>query len=170
MNELDVPRTLEGLKDHVGRPLPSIDLPDAISSSDVRRFLLATGDHNPLWRDDAYARDAGYRERIVPPIFVTQLLWRLLQIGKRADTIWADIPPPAPYLQMRNASTETEWFEPVYLGDRITIQETLRDASAHEGRSSRGIHVEYDARYTNQHNQTAAVLKQTAIWIAGDGA
>ena len=43
---------------------------ETISTSDVRRYVDATGDANPLWLDDDFARSAGYRSRLLPPTLV----------------------------------------------------------------------------------------------------
>lgn len=40
-------------------------LPEEIAGSDVRRYSDATGDTNPLWMNEEYARRAGYRGRVV---------------------------------------------------------------------------------------------------------
>lgn len=171
MTDIDVPSSaLASLREYVDRSMPAVQLPDPISSSDVRRFLNATSDRNPLWLDDEHARNAGYRERVVPPGYVPTLSWRLPQMGKNTDCIWADIPPPKPYGQVRNASTETEWLTPVYVGDRIAIQETLRDVTVRQGRTGTGIYVRYDVVYLNQLEHTVIVQQQTAVWLAGDGA
>ena len=45
----------------IGRSSDTREFPEPISASDVRRYLDATGDRNPLWHDDAYAQAAGYR-------------------------------------------------------------------------------------------------------------
>ena len=43
---------------------------ETMSASDVRRYVDATGDANPLWLDDDFARSAGYPSRLLPPTLV----------------------------------------------------------------------------------------------------
>ena len=57
------------LREWIGRKTPLRPL-EIISAADVRRYVDATGDANPLWLDDDFARDAGYRSRILPPTLV----------------------------------------------------------------------------------------------------
>ena len=57
------------LREWIGRKTPLRPL-EIISAADVRRYVDATGDANPLWLDDDSARDAGYRSRILPPTLV----------------------------------------------------------------------------------------------------
>ena len=61
----------------IGLTTEPMALPEEIAASDVRRYVEATGDANPLWMDDAAARAAGYRARVVPPMLVAELVWRL---------------------------------------------------------------------------------------------
>ena len=41
-----------------------------MTTSDIRRYADATGDRNPLWFDDEYAKSAGYKGRLLPPTLV----------------------------------------------------------------------------------------------------
>ena len=52
----------------IGRATELMPLPEPIALSDIRRYVEATGDRNPLWLDDEAARAAGYRARVVPPM------------------------------------------------------------------------------------------------------
>jgi acyl dehydratase len=51
--------TLE-LRNWIGRKSPLIRL-EIMSASDARRYVDATGDANPLWLDDTFARAAVIR-------------------------------------------------------------------------------------------------------------
>ena len=42
-----------------------------ITRKDFRRFSIATGDKNSLWRDDDYAKEAGYEGIVAPALFYT---------------------------------------------------------------------------------------------------
>ena len=49
------------LRSWIGRSSRPAQL-ETMAASDVRRYVDATGDANPLWLDDDFARSAGYRE------------------------------------------------------------------------------------------------------------
>ena len=57
------------LRNWIGRNSALAHL-ETMSASDVRRYVDATGDANPLWLDDDFARSAGYRSRLLPPTLV----------------------------------------------------------------------------------------------------
>jgi acyl dehydratase len=57
------------LRGWIGRKSALAQL-ETMSASDVRRYIDATGDANPLWLDDEFARAAGYQSRLLPPTLV----------------------------------------------------------------------------------------------------
>ena len=69
MNQSSNPIITPELGASIGRETPLRQL-EIVSASDVRRYVDATGDANPLWLDDDFARAAGYHGRILPPMLV----------------------------------------------------------------------------------------------------
>ena len=115
---------------------------ETLSASDVRRYVDATGDANPLWLDDDFARSAGYRGRLLPPILVgwTPFSTKESEEGSTFD-VRRQLPVPAAYTNVRNAGSETEWLKPVHLGEPLTCRSHIVDITAREGRMGVGIYV-----------------------------
>ncbi len=127
----------------IGRKGPLRAL-QTLSASDVRRYVDATGDANPLWLDDGFARSAGYRGRLLPPILVgwTPFSLKEPEDGKGSSfDVRRQLPVPAAYTNVRNAGSETEWLGPVHLGEPLTCQSHIVDITAREGRMGVGIYV-----------------------------
>ena len=145
----------------IGRTSELTPLPEEISASDVRRYIEATGDRNPLWIDDAAARSAGYRGRMLPPMLLTELIWRLKQteLGRFTDRV----PLPEIYSDTRNADNELEWFEPVYIGDRLSIRHRIADIVARQGRAGLGVYITRETDYVRQDGKLVARVKQTIV-------
>jgi acyl dehydratase len=143
----------------IGRTSDLIPLPEEVSASDVRRYVEATGDCNPLWLDDAAARAAGYRGRILPPMLVVDLVWRLksTDAGRMTDRV----PLPANYMDTRNVESDMEWLEPVYVGDRIFIRHRIRDITARCGRRGLGVYITRETEYLNGDGRLVARVSQT---------
>ena len=144
----------------VGMRGPELRLPEEISASDIRRFVEATGDRNPLWCDEAYAKSYGYRGRVVPPMMILELWRRINQDGVRHDET-AGIPLPPNYKVTRNAGSEVEWIEPVYLGDRLSIQERTTEITARQGRYGLGIYISRETEIRNQKGTVVVRKTQT---------
>jgi len=145
----------------IGRTTAPMELPEEISVSDVRRYVDATGDRNPLWLDDAAARGAGYRGRLVPPMMVIDLGWRL----KASDEgrLWHRVPLPPEYTDTRNADGEIEWVSPVYVGERLSIQHCIIDIVARQGRRGLGVYITRETEFRAQDGRLVARMRQTIV-------
>ncbi|HEY7063883.1 MAG TPA: MaoC family dehydratase N-terminal domain-containing protein [Chloroflexota bacterium] len=136
----------------VGRSSDTREFPEPIATSDVRRYLDATGDDNPLWRDEAYARAQGYRARLVPPLFVAALTRRIPVSHSPEDQVFWEhkVPILTGYTNTRNAGTELEFLAPIYVGDRISVQTHIVDITERRGRTGLGIFITRILEFRNQ--------------------
>ncbi|HZT07984.1 MAG TPA: MaoC family dehydratase N-terminal domain-containing protein [Chloroflexota bacterium] len=146
----------------IGKTSPVMELPEEISASDVRRYVEATGDRNPLWMDDAYARAAGFRGRRVPPILILQVYRRAPEWEMGDAMPWAGIELPPNFTNTRNAGHEVEWLEPVYVGDRLTIQYRLVDVYARQGRSGPMLFLKRACEIRNQDGRLVVRVTSTS--------
>ena len=145
----------------IGRTTEPMALPEEIAASDVRRYVDATGDRNPLWLDDDAARAAGYRARIVPPMMVVDLGWRLKSF--ESGRLWHHVPLPANYTDTRNADNEIEWLSEVYLGERLSIQHRITDIVARLGRRGLGVYITSETAFRAQDGRLVARVRQTIV-------
>ncbi len=101
----------------------------------IRQFVTAFGDPNPLWRDEAYAREEGrFGDVIAPPTFFAALdpvETRELLLDPWVETISYKNTGGG------NAFNEVEYFLPIRAGDTITVEVTYTDLFEREGRSGR---------------------------------
>ncbi len=133
----------EELRRCIGHRGPARSL-EPLTASDVRRYVDATGDDNPLWLDDDFARSAGYQGRLLPPILVgwTPFSLKEPEEGKGSSIdVRRQLPVPAAYANVRNAGSETEWLKPVHLGEPLSCQSHVVDITAREGKMGVGIYV-----------------------------
>ena len=148
----------------VGKKTPLRPL-ETISAADVRRYVDATGDANPLWLDDDFARAAGYRGRLLPPTLVGWVPFSFKEGSERANIDPTDLrrqlPLPAEYTNVRNAGSETEWVEPAYLGDQLSTQSWIADIVARQGRAGLGIYISQEEQVFNSHQQIVLRRRHT---------
>ena len=124
-----------------------------MTASEVRRYMDATGDRNPLWYNDDYAKAAGYEGRILPPTLVG---WVPFSIRENPDGSSAEapdlrrqVPLPKNFTNVRNAGSETEWLKAVYLGEPLSTQNAIVDIVARRGRAGPGIYITQEEQILN---------------------
>jgi len=137
-----------------------------IHAHDAERFAHAAGDTNPVYFDDAAARAAGHRARVVPPGF---LVWALepprpLE-ALRADGLWRDAGPPLRLSVSRvlYAGEEWEYRAAVHVGDTITAETRLASLEEKTGGSGPFVLATTETTYTNQANEVVAILRGRRI-------
>jgi acyl dehydratase len=144
----------------IGRTTDLMPVPDIISASDVRRYSKVTGEQNPLWTDDEVARSAGYSGRVVPPMLLIELVWR---VQNSAGRLTDRVPLPENYVDTRNLENEIEWFLPAYIGDQIQIRHRLRDISARKTRRGLGVYLTRETDYIRADGALLARATQTVV-------
>lgn len=148
----------------IGRTTPLRSL-EIISAADVRRYVDATGDANALWLDDDYARSAGYQSRILPPTLVGWVPFSFKEGTERAQSDPTDLrrqlPLPSGYTNVRNAGSETEWLQPVYLGEPLFTRSTIVDIVAREGKVGLGIYISQEEQVLNARQEPVLCRRHT---------
>ena len=136
---------------------------ETLSAPDVRRYVDATGDTNPLWLDDDFARSAGYKGRLLPPILVGWTPFSIKEPEGKASSfdVRRQLPVPAAYTNVRNAGSETEWLKPVHLGEPLTCQSRIVDITAREGRMGVGIYVTQVEEVRNAESELVFTRRHT---------
>ena len=149
------------LRNWVGRKSPLVQL-EIMSASDVRRYVDATGDANPLWLDDEVARAAGYQSRLLPPTLVGWVPFSMKE-DDSADTtdMRRQLPQPDGYTNVRNAGSETEWLQPAYVGEQLSARSHIVDIVARQGRSGLGIYITQEEQILNSRQQIVMRRRHT---------
>ena len=102
----------------------------------LRKFAEAIDDPNPKWKDEA------------PPTFVTALILEDLdEAFKTAKT---------PATRGLNGGNIIEYFQPMRLGDTITVTGRVTDMLEREGKMGRMVILSSELTYTNQRGEVAA--------------
>jgi acyl dehydratase len=152
------------LRSWIGRKNALVSL-EIMSASDLRRYVDATGDANPLWLDDEFARAAGYRSRLLPPTLVGWVPFSMKE-GESASSANAtdlrrQLPLPPGYTNVRNAESETEWLQPAYIGEQLSTQTRVVDIVARQGRAGLGIYVTQEEDILNPRQEIVMRRRHT---------
>lgn len=109
----------------IGRRSP--DLTVEVERGRLRFFAKAIGQSDPVYTDVDAAKNAGYRDVLVPPTFLFCLSM--------------DVPNPFEYLEelgidpvsILHGEQAFEYFAPVCAGDRVTISTAISDIYQRKG-------------------------------------
>jgi acyl dehydratase len=152
------------LRNWIGHEGPITRL-EIMSASDVRRYVDATGDTNPLWLDDDFARSAGYQNRLLPPTLVGWVPFSMREgdsaSGADATDLRRQLPLPEGYTNVRNAGSETEWLQPAYVGEQLSTQSRIVDIVARQGRAGLGIYITQDEQILNSQEEIVMRRRHT---------
>jgi 3-methylfumaryl-CoA hydratase len=166
------------LRPWIGRESGPVRAPGPIEWSDVRRYVNATGDRNPLWGaadPETSPTRAGAR---APPAMILDVLRPAPgqdQIDARGDRGFPSLAGLAGTIVVPgergrlNAGTEIEWLRPLRIGDWVTVTCRITDVTVKEGRSGPAVFITEERRCTDQAGQPIAVVRQTTVrMLAGD--
>ena len=155
----------EEIKNLIGRSTPAKTY--EVEKGAIRRFADAVGDSNPLYYDEAYARNSRYGTIITPPGFFG---WPRKQDKNSAITI--DIPPELitvleqagyPLSSVVDGGIEYEFFLPIRAGNTLTATTTIRNIRERAGSSTNLVFIILETVYVNQSGNPVATAQVTAI-------
>jgi acyl dehydratase len=154
----------EELKSWIGREA-HYPAREELGRASIRYFALAMGDDNPLYVDDAYARQAGYPSVLAPPTLVCETCQYAHQAPNADGYIGHEWQLPLPPSRMVRAGNDYEFMRPVLPSDRISVTWTLENIV--EKGSSRGgtqLFVTSVARYRDGAGEIVAVNRETIVY------
>ena len=131
----------------------------------IRYFALAMGDTNPLYVDDAYAREAGHASLIAPPTLICETCQYSNRPPDEDGYIGHEWHLPVPNSRMIRAGNDYEFMRPVLPEDRISVSWKLEDIV--ERNSSRGgtqLFVNTLATYRDAKGEIVATNRETLVY------
>ncbi|MCJ7655618.1 MAG: MaoC family dehydratase N-terminal domain-containing protein [Dehalococcoidia bacterium] len=84
-----------------------------VKAEDMMAYAEGVPDANPVFYDEEYARKCGYDGLVAHPLFISQVLFFLLQKGHGS---WIRTPGA------RNPGQIFEWHDPIRVGDILTLK------------------------------------------------
>ena len=125
-----------------------------VYEKEARRWAAAVGDVNPRYFDEDAAREQGFRDTPIPPLFVSQVMQGVtIRDNLRPDGIPArgsgDIPLNNANRRLAGGE-EYEFLAPIYPGDTLTAVSRIANIEEKTGRSGRFVLITRETTYTNQ--------------------
>jgi acyl dehydratase len=134
-----------------------------------QRWAIAVGDSNPLYFDPESARAAGYRDVVMPPLFLQDIshadtpLHELQPDGLPArGEVYGEVALPLCPRKM-SGGVELVVHHPVYDGDTITASSVITDLVQKHGRSGSFVILTWDTTYTRDDGVVVAVETRSVL-------
>ena len=131
----------------------------------IRYFALAMGDDNPLYVDEAYAKEAGYPSVIAPPTLICETCQYAHRPPDPDGYIGHEWHLPVANCRLIRAGNDYEFVRPVLPTDRISVTWTLEGIV--ERSASRGgtqLFVTSVARYRDAGGEVVAINRETIVY------
>lgn len=130
-----------------------------VTSTDIRLFARAVGYRNPIYYNEAAAKQAGHRALPAPPGFHGRPIYDPTAGGGRGDGGRHPLFPRG-----LNGGTEVEPIARIYAGDVLTGVSTLTSVELLPSRAYKRIVVrQTETVFTNQDGQVVAKTRGTGI-------
>jgi acyl dehydratase len=131
-----------------------------VVKKEFQRWAAAVKDRNPLYFDADFARAHGYRDVVMPPMYISAVTAGVADLGAlRPDGIPgsgpADVPlPRCP--RVMGGGESIRFHQPVYDGDVLTSVRVIENIEEKHGRSGPFVLVTSRTTYTRQDGTTVA--------------
>jgi acyl dehydratase len=111
-----------------------------VKAEDMMAYAEGVPDDNPVFYDEEYARKCGYDGLVAHPLFISQVLFFLLQKGHGS---WIRTPGA------RNPGQVFEWHDPIRVGDVLTLKNKGYDKWIKKGK----YYLRYLSELYDQHGK-----------------
>jgi acyl dehydratase len=136
----------------------------------IRRFCHMRNDDNPLFLDPAYAKKAGFKDVVCPPLLVFYFAgpgaWPKSDGGPRMMALPV-LPPSVAQQSPRtsiNMATEHEFYKPVLVGDRLSQKGRVGDVYMKAiKRDPEAIWQVNETIISNQDKEVVCLIRTTNV-------
>ena len=165
------------VKSYIGNEGPEI-ISDPIDRSEIRRFIQAIMDQDPIHWDDEHVKNTRYGSIVAPPLFVTHWFRTPPGIPDPLSENFKKDPqfdgllrekngpelPDIPLKRALNGGNEIEFFRYPEVGERISAKGKIVDIFEKEGRSGRLVFIVTETTFKGyENNKIILIARQTLI-------
>lgn len=114
-----------------------------IEKGAIKKFAKAIDDPNPLWQDEAYAKNTKWGDIIAPPTFVAFCKTDMPELN-------------LPLKRLLHGEDEIEYYQPIRPGDTISSVCKVVNIYEKQGKTGPMIFTILETSHTNQKGQLVA--------------
>lgn len=141
----------------IGHTMPAFSVP--VEAGRLRFFAKAIGQIDPVYSDEAAARDAGHPALPVPPTFLFCLEMDGPNPAAIRELLGLD------YRRLLHGEQQFTYHAPVYAGDVLRFEQRIEDI--YDKRGGALEFVVRKTRVTNQQGQLVAELRGVTVMKNG---
>jgi acyl dehydratase len=139
-----------------------------------QRYAVAVDDLDPAYFDEDAAKARGLKGMIAPPNYLATLRATPVsgptEAGLLPDGMSPEARPDVPGLQIMGGGQSLAFHEPVYCGQTIAGEKSVKSISKREGKSGPLIIVEEEIIYRNENDTPVLTLLNRSIFRPIGGA
>ena len=169
-----------GWKPYIGKDMGT-RIGDPVSAKDIRHFALAIDDPNPIYYDEDTAKKGKYGGMVAPPEYV---FWAPQNAGieprvkdlnedglVQGEGCFLGTPdlPGMWALGWVRGGDDWEFYEPVRVGDRVTVNWKITEIYEKEARSGKLVFIKTQHDFYNQNGKLLARQRVTTIGMPRKG-
>jgi len=140
-------------KADIGKVFPLVTA--NVEKGRLRFFAKATDEKNPIYTDEAAAKEAGYASLPMPPTFLFSLKMDVLDPFKNYESVGAFLPT------MLHGNQQFKYYKDVVAGDCLTFKSHIADIYDKKGGKLEFL-VE-ETKVTNQYKEHVADMITTLV-------
>ena len=140
-------------KADIGKVFPSVT--SNVEKGRLRFFAKSIGETNPIYTDEAAAKEAGYASLPMPPTFFFSLKMDVPAPFENYEAVGASLP------KMLHGNQQFKYYKDVVAGDSLTFESHVADIFDKKGGKMEFL-VE-ETKVTNQHGEHVADMITTLI-------
>lgn len=152
---------------------------DPVERGSIRRMSQATMDADPMFSDDAQARETRYGSVVAPPLFPVHMFNRAPGEPDTLERAWEDpdydgargptglfkLPAvPIPLKRLLNAGVEVEFHKYARPGDVVSVVNRYADIFQKQGKKGPMVFVVVERHFRNQNREPLMTFKQTLVY------
>ena len=146
----------------------------------LRRFVQAVMDRDPLYHDEALARESKFRNLTAPPLYPVHAFrpppggadpLDALRDDPDADGsggndgVFFGLPPiESPFKRLLNGGNEIEFYRNLAVGERCVAKARYADVQLKRGKSGSMLLVTIETEFRTERGELLLINRQTLIW------
>jgi len=149
----------EDMRQMIGRETEAYVL--KVERGDALRFLEATGETDPRFVKESWARGKGYGGAALPPTFFCP--------DPTIVATMAGLKRPRPFPHSIGVGSDWEFLQPVRVGDTLSLTARIADLYEKQGSSEMGrmLFTVIEVRCANQREELVGIGRCTTIVYEG---